>query len=209
MSAPACPRCHSPGLRARGWQLPKGWRTELRTLYERARKQRVYCAACGRYSHLPPGRTIPAQEGRPKVSRRVCECGSTDLRPAGWSPDGRQKAECNCCGSEFNLPLGMLISGKPTDTLGRPIRYTNGHSWKLPDPAAEAQAMLHWCLRTYGPYAPTRLAKLRTEIAVSREDRALLEAFARTGYLDASEVRRAIAFREKVLEEFDRLVEGA
>jgi hypothetical protein len=208
IAEPACPHCHGNELRARGWQRPRGTRhrVELDTLYNQGAKRRVVCLNCGHYSHLPAGQSISAHEGHPKVSYERCPCGSTNLRPAGWLPDGRQKAECNACAKEFALPIGMVVVGKLLDTMGRRIHYTSEHEWQLPDPRTEAQAMLTWCQRTYGPYAPTRLAQVRMEISVSKQDREFLEALVRAGELGRYEVHRAIAFREKVLVEFTRLV---
>ncbi len=50
--------------------------------------------------------------GRPKVSRSACDCGSLDLRPAGWTPDERQRVQCRGCKTYFSLPPGM-VQGKP------------------------------------------------------------------------------------------------
>jgi transposase-like protein len=73
---------------------------------------------------------------------------------------------------------------------------------------AEAQSLFDYCER-FGPMASTQFGKVRGEIMASKQDREALELMIKGGLLDRAEVHRALAFREKVLREFQRLVEEA
>jgi hypothetical protein len=172
---------------------------------EDAVRQRVQCRACKRYFCLPPLETIEAKPGRPKVSRSVCECGSTDLQRCGWHFDGRQRARCNACHKEFNLPPGILAPGKSTDTLGRRIHYSDGqeHEFQLPSAAEEAAALVQ--LFESGQ---CDIEEIRVLIRVTDDERRCLEFLACAGMLAATNVQKAMEFRDRVLEIFDGLIDA-
>jgi hypothetical protein len=150
--------------------------------------QVALCRTCGRSTFLPLGqrlayRLTPYAEPCPH-----CQSIETHRK-------SEQRRYCKRCSREF------LVTENRHRRRETSLEQT-------PPPAVEARIMFEWCLRTYGPYAPTRLLQLRMEIAVSRQDRDFLRALVGAGELSAPEIENALLFREKVLAEFDRLVEG-
>jgi hypothetical protein len=73
-------------------------------------------------------------------------------------------------------------------------------SWVYPLAKAEAKFLLHVADNNGGR------AAMRTLIGVSSQQREELELLVRTGQLSAVRVRKALAFRHQVLDEFNRLV---
>ncbi len=205
-AAPACPYCESHDLQPRGWRRPH---VEGRTrtaiginCNEDATRQRVQCRNCRKYFALPPLVRIEAKNGRPKVSRTVCACGSTDLRRAGWHEDGRQHVRCNVCEKEFALPLGIVAATpEKLDSIGRRIHFSAvaERDWR-PDPVDEAVALIK--LFESGE---CDCEEIRALIRVSESERRCLEFLADAGMLGAHNVRRMLQFREQVLEIFDGL----
>lgn len=260
-TTPACPRCRSLDLRPTGWQRPNiAGRTRVAIPEnEDAPKQRVQCRACRSYFTLLVGQQIPAHPGRPKVSRSACDCGSVDLRRAGWGPDGRQMVRCNVCQKGFALPAGMLVPIRPADRLGRRIvdecmereilallrqgtirkaievklgvsaysvrkvaerctgrtgkmrpifqrayrKPTEEHVWQLPDATEEATALFQ--LVEQQNCDPR---EIRALIGYSDSERRCLELLAGLGLLASAHVAGVLSFRDRVLEQFDNLIDA-
>jgi hypothetical protein len=202
-AAPACPYCESQDLQPRGWRRPN---VEGRTrtaiginCNEDAIRQRVQCRNFNKYFALPPLERIEAKPGRPKVSRSVCACGSLDLRPAGWTPDGRQMVRCNLCNKTFSLQPGMLVQGKPTRYAH--YRDVQEHEWR-PDAAEEASALLK--LFESGECA---IEEIRELISVTEAEKSCLAFLASAGMLAESNVQYMIRFRDDVLQRFNNLID--
>lgn len=169
---------------------------------EDAIKQRVQCRTCKHYFALAPSVKIPAHPGRPKVSRRACICGSTNVRRKGWEIDGRQKVCCNYCRKTFALPLGEVAIKRACDSMGRPMQYSSSseHEWQLPDPAEEAHACFILAK------SESSFEETRNLILVTGAEARQLDFLCRYGLFDPARVEAVLDFREKVLEIYDRLV---
>jgi hypothetical protein len=152
---------------------------------------------------LPVGEIIPGRPGRPKISRHVCDCGSADLRRAGWHFDGRQHVRCNKCGKEFALFPGTLAPAKLRDTLGRPIHHKAAaeRDWWLPDPVEEASACF-----VAARFENCDFASMRRLINVTDVERSQLYFLISKGVLWKEQVEKTLEFRAAVLRAYDKLV---
>jgi transposase-like protein len=203
---PICRHCGSRELRSRGWIRPDvegRSRTAIGiNCNEDAVRQRVRCHDCRKSFLLPVGVSIPAFPGQPKKSRDKCDCGSADLRPAGWMEDGRQSVRCNVCNKEFALLSGMFVAGKQTDKLGRPMQYQTEFEPDFPDAAEEASALLKLIHN-----GKSSIGEIRRLIGYSAEEKKCLEFLAANGMVAQSHVERILSFRDRVLATFSALID--
>jgi hypothetical protein len=202
-----CPHCAATDLRPCGYFRPDvGGRTRTAIGIndgEDATRQRVQCRNCKKYFMLPPLERIEARPGRPKVSRSVCDCGSSDLRRAGWHEDGRQHVRCNRCQKEFALPLGMLAATpEKLDSIGRRIHFSAlaEHEFRLPDANEEASVLLA-VAKSEGDFEA-----MRQTIAYSESQKRCLQILCDSGMLASAYVTEVLSFRDRVLEKFNCLV---
>jgi hypothetical protein len=110
---------------------------------------------------------------------------------------------CNLCNRNFPLIPGKIVEGKQTDRIGRRMApVTTDHEFQLPSAAEEAAALVR--LFESGN---SDLEEIRDLIRVTDSERRCLEFLEEQGMLAAGNVARIIGFRERVLEEFNALVQ--
>jgi hypothetical protein len=215
-----CKHCGSLKVKFAGWYQKTGPRRRI-----------AECTDCLRHSNLPPEavrliepRTCDTRDDRP----RCPYCGGNHIHHHGRIHKGKsaQRAELrdgrywNCvdCQRGFtsvDTPEFSIVDRRRHRIWREPISDQALVALAEQDAiylaadqnaATEAQSLFDYC-KTFGPMTGTQLGKVRGEIMVSRQDRECLELLVRAGLLNRQEVDKAVAFRVKVLAEFDRLAE--
>jgi hypothetical protein len=102
------------------------------------------------------------------------------------------------------LPSGMLAPKRETDTMGRPIVYADQeeHQYQLPDPAEEAAELVKLFENGFSEQ------EIRKLIGYSEGEKRCLQFLASQGLLASAHVANVLSFRDRVLAEFDKLLDA-
>jgi hypothetical protein len=165
------------------------------------------CRECGAGFHLPYGVLLlrPKKAPKPLIEesaldeRPVCPfCGGEQIIRRGVLKGGSVRFGCIPCKRRF------VNAAFPRSGVVDRRKLTH---FEEADPVEEAKVLFEWATKHMGPMAPTQIKKVRAEIMVTKQDHESLELLIQAGVLERAEVDKAIAFRVKVLTEFDRLLE--